>query len=62
MCVMSRWVKSGKRQVEHMFSALPPIGDILDTTDTGRYPPAVALLRGKFVDADRLALGAQPSA
>ena len=34
------WVKSGKPQIEHMFSALPPIGDILDTTDTHWPLPA----------------------
>jgi len=32
-------VKSGKPQIEHMFSALLPIGDILDTTDTHRALP-----------------------
>ena len=59
----TRWVKSGKPQIEHMFSALPPIGDILDTTDTHRALPARGgAFAGKFVDADRLALGAQPSA
>ena len=57
---MSDWGIKAVSLRSSIWFPLAPNSYILDTTDTHRALPAtVALLRGKFVDADRLSLGEQ---